>query len=418
MAASVIHVPTFSIALTILIAVVTMAYGALYVAGLRYRSSQTFFLAYAACTVGTAGAFARAFMPEALSVVLTNLGISLFLVLLHRGLAHLTDQPRRPVRVDAALVAGLVLVQLALTVIWPSLGLRIVLFSLVGIVEPLLIIRMLAAVREPALRPVIRFQVAGIAILVAINVVRIPLTLGDGLTSLMSPSLSLVLSFAGFFLFIVANAVGNFAFMAARNQLALQRAATEDPLTNALNRRALDFITERELSRRLRNRGDLAVLVLDLDAFKSINDRHGHKVGDDVLRAVADRVRGCIGGFDTLARIGGEEFVVLLPECEAQGAGKIADKILRAIRQSPVAHRDGEAVSITISIGGAVLSGETMEDWPSLFDRADRALYQAKLTGRDRAIFAPTGRRDQVARFGGIGGSGGGFQTIPPNIQR
>ncbi|RJF94599.1 GGDEF domain-containing protein [Oleomonas cavernae] len=387
MAASVIHVPTFAIALTILITVVTVAYGALYLAGLRYRSSQTFFLAYGACTVGVAGAFARPFMPEALSVGLCNLGVGLFLVLLHRGLAHLTDQPRRPIRIDAALVAGLVLVQLALTFVWPSLGLRIVVFSAAGIIEPLLIIRMLAAVREPALRPVIRFQVAGIALLVLINVARVPLTLGDGLTSLMSPSVSLVLSFAGFFLFIITNAVGNFAFMAARNQLALQRAATEDPLTNALNRRALDFIIERELSRRLRSRGDLAVLVLDLDDFKGINDRHGHKIGDDVLRSVADRVRGCIGGFDTLARIGGEEFVVLLPECNTHGAGQVADRILRAIRQSPAAHLDGEAISITISIGGALLSGNTQEDWPSLFDRADRALYQAKLTGRDRAVF-------------------------------
>jgi diguanylate cyclase (GGDEF)-like protein len=129
----------------------------------------------------------------------------------------------------------------------------------------------------------------------------------------------------------------------------------------------------------------LSVLLLDIDHFKSINDGFGHPVGDEVLRELANRCRGPLRGSDLMARIGGEEFAVLLPETRPAEAGEIAERLRLAVGAAPVATQGGP-IAMTISLGGAMLSatGETFE---ALLKRADVALYEAKRGGRNRVVF-------------------------------
>ena len=130
----------------------------------------------------------------------------------------------------------------------------------------------------------------------------------------------------------------------------------------------------------------LSVLLLDIDHFKSINDGFGHPVGDEVLRELASRCRGLLRGNDLMARIGGEEFAVLLPGAGAAEAAEVAERLRTAIDGMPVATQGGP-VAVTISLGGAMLAaaGETFE---ALLKRADHALYEAKDGGRNRVTFA------------------------------
>jgi two-component system cell cycle response regulator len=130
----------------------------------------------------------------------------------------------------------------------------------------------------------------------------------------------------------------------------------------------------------------LSLLLLDIDHFKSINDGFGHPVGDEVLRELASRCRGLLRGRDLMARIGGEEFVVLLPETKAMEAVEIGERLRGAFARAPVKTQGGP-VAVTISMGCATLAagGETLD---GLLKRADVALYEAKHGGRNRVVFS------------------------------
>lgn len=160
---------------------------------------------------------------------------------------------------------------------------------------------------------------------------------------------------------------------------ALAMQASRDPLTDLFNRRYIAELLTRELSRVLRKGGSLVVMMVDVDHFKTVNDRYGHQGGDDVLRGISARLRECVRPLDAVGRYGGEEFIVVLPDCDnAQSAG---ERIRRVIAQNPIG-----SIAVTASIGVAMAVGyDSME---SVVARADRALYQAKEEGRDRVVVA------------------------------
>jgi diguanylate cyclase (GGDEF)-like protein len=162
--------------------------------------------------------------------------------------------------------------------------------------------------------------------------------------------------------------------------MAVEEEAATDPLTGVLNRRALDRLLARETERCESGGATAAVLALDIDHFKVINDTHGHAMGDAALRAFAERIRGQLRQSDHLARLGGEEFIVLLPGAPLFKAVEIAERLRAAVAEAPLV--DVPRVAVTVSIGVAVrLPGET---GPGLLARADAAAYAAKRAGRDR----------------------------------
>jgi diguanylate cyclase (GGDEF)-like protein len=165
---------------------------------------------------------------------------------------------------------------------------------------------------------------------------------------------------------------------------AVERLALVDALTGVPNRRALEAALAREVARAAREGSPLAVAALDVDHFKRVNDVHGHAAGDRVLAAVAERARGALRAGDVLARVGGEEFVALLPGATLEAAVEIAGRIRARIAGEPVAV--GEArLSVTASLGCAALLPADA-DGAALLARADAKLYEAKRAGRDRVV--------------------------------
>ncbi len=162
-----------------------------------------------------------------------------------------------------------------------------------------------------------------------------------------------------------------------------QRLSTTDALTGLWNFRYLSMSLAREIERSTRFDRPLAVLMLDLDHFKAVNDEHGHPRGDTVLRELAHRVQEQIREVDTFARYGGEEFVVVLPETTVEGAAQLADRICVAVRREPFRHDGEEPLDISVSIGGAAFP-EHGSSPATLMRAADKALYVAKAEGRDR----------------------------------
>jgi diguanylate cyclase (GGDEF)-like protein len=162
----------------------------------------------------------------------------------------------------------------------------------------------------------------------------------------------------------------------------LERLAATDALTGLFNRRYFERALEREASRLDRHKGSIALLLLDIDHFKQLNDTYGHPMGDVVLKRVAETLTRELRKGDVLARFGGEEFVILLPEGSKRGAGEFAERIREAIASAPI-HPGGPRRKVTVSVGWA----QCPEDAPGvaeLVEMADRALYFAKDTGRNR----------------------------------
>jgi diguanylate cyclase (GGDEF)-like protein len=172
------------------------------------------------------------------------------------------------------------------------------------------------------------------------------------------------------------------AFSNARLVEQLEREAAEDPLTGLANKRRFELACAAELSRAAREGSSVAIVALDVDHFKEVNDRYQHTFGDHVLVAVAGAVRTAVRTYDTVARVGGDEFVILLPGATVEDAGKVADRA-RAL----IAEIELPEGRLSCSAGVAALSGEELQDG-EIRDAADRALYAAKRGGRDRTEVA------------------------------
>jgi len=175
------------------------------------------------------------------------------------------------------------------------------------------------------------------------------------------------------------------------SRVALQRAAMQDSLTDLYNRRFLMLQLDAEVERARRSASPLSVLMVDIDHFKAINDRHGHAVGDEVLRAVGALLKQLMRAYDLVARYGGEEFVVLLPGLPNTAALAAAERIRLAIESlhlDALKLGDGSYARITTSVGISEL-GPGDEDGTRVLGRADRALYLAKNRGRNRCESLP-----------------------------
>jgi diguanylate cyclase (GGDEF)-like protein len=169
----------------------------------------------------------------------------------------------------------------------------------------------------------------------------------------------------------------------------LERMSREDPLTGLMNRRMILEIAEAEWARWQRYRTPFSVMIIDGDDFKTINDRHGHLTGDNVLRLIASTITNSIRAVDRVGRYGGEEFVVILPDTGAEGAMTAGQNLLHSIRQARL-RTDDLTIGITVSIGVAEISMDD-ENLDNLLRRADRALYAAKRQGKDRVIVCTEG---------------------------
>ena len=157
-----------------------------------------------------------------------------------------------------------------------------------------------------------------------------------------------------------------------------------DSLTSTLNRRKFMEVASKHLSLARRHGHPVSVLLIDFDHFKQVNDKHGHAVGDQVLVRTVGNIREKIRDTDAFARIGGEEFILLLPHTAREGAEELAERILETVRETKISAA-GRHIQVTVSLGGSTCEqGTTNLD--ELMSAADKLLYEAKQAGRDRAL--------------------------------
>ncbi len=161
--------------------------------------------------------------------------------------------------------------------------------------------------------------------------------------------------------------------------------SSRDPLTGLANRRHFELTLASEVDRVARAGEPALVLMIDVDHFKKVNDAYGHPAGDGVLRAVAHALRECIRPMDTVARFGGEEFSMILPNCAPSFAQAVAERIRLRVQAMTINIAPGIDVRVTVSIGGA-FAPQWVRSSPLLWvERADQQLYRAKSEGRNRA---------------------------------
>lgn len=202
--------------------------------------------------------------------------------------------------------------------------------------------------------------------------------------------------FAGFISLSIVGSLGFILMFKEKADRAIRSLAMIDSLTGIYNRRAFMGRAEQEYAIAQRNRLPLALLMLDIDHFKLINDEYGHPTGDAVLVEVARILGSRLRKQDTLGRFGGEEFCILLPATDIGGAMILAEKIRAAVAGTVLLTRPRE-ISVTISIGVTVCQSDCAnctQSFQKLIDDADAALYHAKRDGRNRAFMLPIGCRE------------------------
>jgi len=215
-------------------------------------------------------------------------------------------------------------------------------------------------------------------LLLVLTILELPLPLM--LNQLMLFGFAIALSFA---LMLV---IRSFALQTLALEAQLLHSARRDSLTGACNRGYLFELAEREVALAQRHQRPLAIAMLDIDFFKCVNDTHGHAVGDEILVWLAHTCQSELRAIDHFGRIGGEEFVCVMPETSEAEALQCAERLRARIAQATVATAAGP-LQCTVSIGVAMLRPPAGE-WKALLRAADGALYQAKEAGRNRAVLA------------------------------
>jgi len=179
----------------------------------------------------------------------------------------------------------------------------------------------------------------------------------------------------------------------------LKKLSREDSLTGLLNRRMILERATAEWVRWRRYASPFSIMIIDVDDFKSINDHYGHLVGDEVLKLIANTIKRSIRAVDMVGRLGGEEFVVVMPETSAEGALAASQNILNHVRQAQL-RTDVFSIQITVSIGIAAISRDD-KNFDGVLQRADVALYAAKRQGKDRAVASACGFPELVVAGAG-----------------
>ncbi|GKT08482.1 GGDEF domain-containing protein [Desulforhabdus sp. TSK] len=167
----------------------------------------------------------------------------------------------------------------------------------------------------------------------------------------------------------------------------IEYASTHDGLTQLKNRREIEKLLGQEIKRAQRYDKPLSVMMLDIDHFKLVNDRHGHQVGDEALRVVARTIKQEVRNTDFVVRYGGEEILVIATETSIEDSKTLAQRLHAAVGRAPIPLKNEETLRVTVSIGVASFS-VTQNTMQALIKSADEALYRAKESGRDRVCYS------------------------------
>ena len=377
-----LHIPTLMLALLLGFLLLTLALGVSQ-QGVRARPEiRRWTYGCWALLAGFAVLAARVVLPVSLSVVLGNaliaMGLALYAQALHRLLRD-NHGPKALMQVQPAIWAVL---------LWMAnspLNERTALVSLIysGLLLPgVSVILRHGWHAERSLRLVaITLVLAVLALLVrGVHALMQP----DAYVDLLQASLGQGLTFLVAFVCLLGAGFGFVLAVFERVAGQMEVMATRDGLTGCWNRSTTDALLAHALQRAQRAGEPVAFALLDLDHFKQVNDRHGHRTGDAVLRAFADAVRRRLRASDVFGRTGGEEFGLVLPATDAAGARWLVEAVRREVEALALTDDKGAPVQITVSAGLAVADAQSSLSGDWLYGQADQSLYEAKRAGRNR----------------------------------
>lgn len=378
-----IDMPTLmlNVGLTGLYATTAMAY--VWLVHRREIAVRWWTVSFFTITVGVLLVALRDLLADLWTIVAGNLLVITGACLMYVGTAHFG---RWPVawRTVSAVIAVSAAALLFWTYVQPDFKARVVVFSLATGTAWLMMVRDLWRSGQTDMRITYRFVASVYALCVVASAGRMIHTLFDAeATQIFAGGLTHTLWLSAGMAILFFSPFGFLLMTSQRLQLRLDRLASEDGLTGVLNRRA--FLT-RAMTRIAEDAvgASAAMLTLDIDHFKQLNDRHGHAAGDAVLRGFARAIAAQLRPQDLFARVGGEEFWVLLPQTEVGAAVQVAERLRAAVADTQIQH-GSELLRVTVSIGVSCVEDG---DIAAALSAADRAMYRAKQQGRNRVVCA------------------------------
>lgn len=382
---SFVHSPTLIILAGILAALVTTVLYAVWHFNKGIPGLRLWTLSFLSASVFCASLVVRDHVPEVLSVVVTQASIAVAAYLAFLGSRAYMGRASAPHGYAASVITVVVVAAVHFTVVQPNLAIR---FALAGSVSGVFFLLTAHTLARGDFRSVpARYLFALVSGLHGLFVLVRPLLFklgtppwgdvaGGDMVVLLSQFVVLESTLS-----LVMMAFGTLMLINEHITRELRHLAEVDPLTDVFNRRAFLALLEKAISSAHRTRCGLSVLAVDLDHFKKVNDTCGHKGGDDVLRHFVGLASGCLRTEDVMGRLGGEEFVIFLPNASSEGTLAVAERLRALVASDPVL-TDCGPIHLTVSIGATqYLPGDSSD---TLLQRADDAMYLAKEHGRNR----------------------------------
>ena len=375
------HSPTLITFGAMLIALVSCVLFAVWRFNKHIPGLQMWALSYGVGLVPILGLLWREHLPEVLGVLMVQAGMSLGAFLYFWGCSVHTGRRLLSIRQAIIFMGALLLLNLYFTVVQPHLQMR---FALGGVGNGIFFLLTARTLAQGGYQRVpMRYLVAAVAGAHGVFLLLRPLLFGIGAVQ-ANASLAAQIPHLIMLEFLIALLFMAFGTLMLANEFTtneLRQLAEIDSLTSIFNRRAFFTLLNKALHQSQRTGMGLAVLVVDLDHFKSINDTYGHQGGDEVLRHFVQTATQCLRQQDVMGRLGGEEFAIFLPGVDAKGAQVVAERLRAAVASRPAALQQGSH-ALTISLGLTLcVPGDTPD---TALHRADQAMYQAKERGRNR----------------------------------
>lgn len=392
------HVPTLFLMLIVINITLTLSVGL--VARAQLRDGMAFWAAGLACNTGAYVLFVlRGQVSDLLSIVLANVLVACVFALFTEGLFQFQKrQPRRWLIWLPVLLTGLVFAALI-----PWQAARVLVGATVFSAQSAAIVASLLQRRKTTVGVGQHFMAVGFLMMIVGFAVQGVGTLlrADEVTSITTPHVAQTVTFLVAAISVVVVSLGLVVMTKEQADARNQSLAMRDELTGLINRRSLLESLAQQLSMAKRHGQPMAVLMVDIDFFKRVNDTHGHLSGDKVLKAMTAVIAQRARGQDLLGRLGGEEFLVILPNTSEEGARQLAENLRQGVAAASFQAVSGAPIAITVSIGLCALDRLPDAQCDDLIGAADQALYQAKATGRNRVeVFgiAPKGAESVSAR--------------------
>jgi len=361
----------------------------------QFKGIKTLGYAFIVSCIGFVLIIFRNLIPDFLSIIVPNVLIVFSMALIHLSLTAFYEDNIKPIKqLSFVLVLMIFISALVFTYIENDTNIRIVMISLILSIQCLFVMLSILIAQQSKhhkanLMMAVSFLIFGIffSLRALVTITEKPLL--NFLNAGLLHSLSIIV----YQYIVIVTSFGLVWLVSHKIHNKLIEQATHDPLTGVFNRHALEEIFTTEQSRSLRHQSPLSVVLLDIDYFKRLNDRYGYGVGDKILVLVAEVLIKNTRDYDSIARLSGEEFIIILPSTHSDKAKGVAEKLREKIEDLDYRIEDNQKIDITASFG--VTSCDIgQEVWLNVLDRCDKALSIAKENGRNTVFVSKDDNQD------------------------